>query len=93
LRDGVGTASGDGVGAAPGDPPATLSGVLGRAVERGAVHLALLAGLRDHLPGEWPFLPAGPGPYPTAVPESGWPEGPDPEILSRYRSEGWTWRR
>lgn len=75
-------------GGETGDRPAVLSRVLGREVALPELTEALAAGFADVLPGDWSAAAVtgrgGAGPL---------PEAPPFELLARYRSREWTWRR
>lgn len=73
-------------GGAEGPPPATLEGVLGRAPELDDLHRALIRAFAAEFGGDWPD-DASPG---TLAPEM--VEGEE-ELLVRYASPEWTWRR
>lgn len=86
--------SGDG---APGElaelaRPATLRELSGARVQVGVVEDALVRGLARSLAGDWPArwrTPPGEGSF------QGGPDlpAPAPDLLDRYRSHAWTWRR
>ena len=71
-----------------GDRPATLTGVLGRDVPLDELRAALIRSFCRVVPGDWtavsPKVELGPTDPPT---------DPRPELLARYRSREWTWRR
>ena len=68
-------------GRAAAGSPATLAEVLGRAPDVARVAEAVLAGLREALPGTW----TEEAPRVDAATEA--------ELEERYRSDAWTWRR
>lgn len=73
---------------AGGDRPATLTGVLGREVSMEELRAALIEGFSCVVPGDWEGASSGPEPG-----ASGSVADPRPELLARYRSREWTWRR
>jgi len=68
--------------------PATLREALGRPVDVDEVRAALMRGFASALPGDW-----------RAAADAGElagrriPEAPGADVLERYRSRDWTWRR
>jgi lipoate-protein ligase A len=70
------------------DRPATLGEALGRPVDASEVVEALAAGFADAVPGDWRAA-GGKG----SLPFHGLPTEPRPDLLERYRSHEWTWRR
>ena len=65
-----------------------LRGLLGRDVTPGEVVAAVSAGLRRVLGGDWRPTRAG-----ASLEETDLPSDPEPELLARYRSPEWSWRR
>lgn len=80
------------VGGADSTPPATddggIRGVLKRRVGVGEVARAVGEGLQRTLPGDWRPTRGG-----ASLGETGLPSEPAPELLARYRSPEWSWRR
>lgn len=68
--------------------PATLREALGRPVELGEVRAALMRGFASSLPGDWRAA-ADVG----ATAGRSIPEAPGADVLERYRSPDWTWRK
>ncbi|HSG49973.1 MAG TPA: hypothetical protein VLA43_19270 [Longimicrobiales bacterium] len=68
--------------------PATLHQVLGRSVSLDELREAVLAGFAARMPGDWRGAePEG------SLSVHGLPASPRPDLLERYRSGEWTWRR
>lgn len=79
---------GEGGDVGPSAPPATLHGVLGRKVGLNELRAGLLKGFSRVVSGHWPE------PDTTETTSgSGLPDSPRFDLLERYRSPEWTWRR
>ncbi len=65
-----------------------IRGVLGRPVAVDEVARAVGEGLQRALPGDWRPSRGG-----ASLEEMGLPPEPAPELLARYRSPEWSWRR
>lgn len=65
-----------------------IRGVLKRPVSVGEVARAVGEGLQGALPGDWRPTRGG-----ASLGETGLPSQPVPELLARYRSPEWSWRR
>lgn len=72
----------------PGERPASLVQLLGREVGLGELREALAAGFARVLPGDWSAVAAA-----SHGLGEGLPREPDPELVERYGSRDWTWRR
>ncbi|MEJ2539040.1 MAG: hypothetical protein P8188_03480 [Gemmatimonadota bacterium] len=67
---------------------AALEDLLGRSVAPGEVAASVIQGLQGALPGNWRPVTAG-----HSLEEVDLPAAPAPELLERYRSPDWSWRR
>lgn len=79
---------GDDGSASPGPDTGGIRGVLEGRVTVGEVARAVGEGLRRALPGDWRPTRGG-----ASLGETGLPSEPAPELLARYRSPEWSWRR
>lgn len=70
------------------DRPATLAGLLPSVPSVAAVRDAVVQGFREACAGDW----RGPGGKDSFRPDD-IPGGPRPDLLERYESREWTWRR
>ena len=84
----AGGTSSDDEGGPEDPPPATLEGLLGREVAPAEVAEAVERGFRRVVPGDWRGA-SGRG----SLEGGDIPFLPAPDLLDRYRSSDWSWRR